>query len=133
MIIEDNLNDILNSMTFAQKQFIHLTYLLKILCLPFRKYSKILLETIYPCQSNIQKLPNTQKLQNSGNIDKRIIFCLHSENTSSGTTALHPLSLVSYYYAYWIRELDKVHHILSINQKYIARNDDYCMYIPQKL
>lgn len=128
LYIEDNLNDILNSITFARLKIIHSSIITPAhLIESLQEISQSLLKNNLPLPiklSSVAKYLDIIELQ-AFQVDSNLVFVLKIPLIDQQTYTTYRL--------YPIPVLDNrtgLHHILSISQKYIARDDDSLMYLP---
>ena len=128
LFIEDNLNDILNSVTFARLKIIHTSII----------NPQDLVDALQKISQNLQKynLPLPIKLSTVAQyldiielkafqINSELIFVLDIplvDHQTYSVFQLHPIPILD--------NRTGVYHILSTSQKYIARDDDSLMFIP---
>lgn len=128
LFIEDNLNDVLNSITFARLKIIHSSIITPgDLILSLQEISQNLHKNSLPLPVKSSKI--AQYLD---------IIELEAYQTNSDLVFVLKIPLIdpqSYtlYRLYPIPILDNrtgLHHILSVTNKYIAKDDDSLMYVP---
>lgn len=128
LFIEDNLNDVLNSITFARLKIIHTSII----------NPQDLVNSLQEISQNLQRnnlpLPiNLSKVAQYLDIIELKAFQVNSELIFVLNIPLVDPQTYSVYKLYPIPILDNrtgLHHILSTSQKYIARDDDSLMFIP---
>lgn len=128
LYIEDNLNDILNSITFARLQIIHTSIITpQDLVNSLQEISQNLQRNNLPLPIRLSKVAqylDIIELQ-AFQTDSSLIFALK--------VPLVDPQIYTAYQLYPIPILNNrtgLHHILSVFQKYIARDDDSLMFIP---
>lgn len=128
IFIEDNLNDILNSITFARLKIIHTSII----------SPQDLVNSLQEISQNLQRnnLPLQIKLSKVAqylDIIELKAFQINSELIFVLDIPLVDPQKYSVYKLYPIPILDNrtgLYHILSTSQKYIAKDDDSLMFIP---
>lgn len=128
LYIEDNLNDILNSITFARLGIIHSSIITPDhLVTALQEISQNLRRNNLPLPiklSAVAQYLDIIQLQ-AFQVDSNLIFVLKIplvEPQNYNTYRLYPIPIYD--------NRTGLHHILSISQKFIARDDDSLMYIP---
>lgn len=128
LYIEDSLNDILNAITFARLKIIHTSIITPIdLITSLQEISQNLHRNNLPLSIKLSKVAqylDIIELQ-AFQTDSSLIFVLKIPLVDPQTYTAYQL--------YPIPILDNrtgLHHILSVSQKYIARDDDSLMFLP---
>lgn len=130
LFLEDNLNDIINSITFARLNILHSSIL----------SPDHLIAALQEISQNLVKNNLPLPVRHSNVAQYLEIIELEAFQTNSDLVFVLRIPLVeqqlyTVFHLYPIPIYDDrtgLHHILSFSQKYIARNDDSLMYIPIK-
>lgn len=130
LYLQSNLDDILNSITFARLKIIHSSIITpENLITALQKISQNLVKNNLPLPVKYSKIPLYLEIIELEAFQSKsdLVFVLR--------IPLVEQQLYTLYHLYPIPILDNrtgLHHVLSFSQKYIARNDDSLMYIPVK-
>lgn len=130
LYLQSNLDDILNSITFARLKIIHSSIITpENLITALQKISQNLIKNNLPLPVKYSKIPQYLEIIELEAFQSKsdLIFVLR--------IPLVEQQLYTLYHLYPIPILDNrtgLHHVLSFSQKFIARNDDSLMYIPVK-
>lgn len=128
LFIEDNINDILNSITFARLRIIHSSIITPDhLVTSLQEISQSLRRNNLPLPiklSAVAQYLDIIELQ-AFQVDSNLIFVLKIplvEPQHYNTYRLYPIPIFD--------NRTGLHHILSVSQKFVAKDDDSLMYIP---
>lgn len=130
LYLQDSIDDILNSITFARLKIIH----------PSIITPDNLITSLQEISQNLVKNNLPLSVKYSEVAQYLEIIELEAFQTNSDLVFVLKIPLVeqqlyTLYHLYPIPILDNrtgLHHVLSFSQKYLARNDDSLMYIPVK-
>lgn len=130
LFLEDNLNNILNSITFARLKIIHTSIISPDhLIAAMREISQNLVKNNLPLPVKYSKIAQYLEIieLEAFQTPSDLVFILRIPLVEQQTYTVFHLYPIPIY-----DERTSFHHILSFTHKYIARNDDSLMYIPIK-